>query len=856
MTPNTNDALPGKKRRAKKSRAKDTIDAPDMLGSDAASTQPAPADIVAFGETNDPDSLPSIDPENMVIEIPNDDGTVTINLEPVQKTKRKSKFGDNIAEHLDSMELGRICEDLLEAIGEDDNSRSEWLQQRADGLDLLGLKVEKPGGSNVGSSSTAVAGQSRVRDSILAEACDLFQANSYAELCPSDGPVKAKVVGDDTTETQQLATALEDDLNFYLTGSGPGTAKEYYPDTRKMLWWTGYASGMFKKVYRCPLRRRPVSESVDGADIIVPPNVTDLSNAGRITHVIKMRQSTMKRMQILGVYRDVDLTEPSSNTNPVVAKEGTVTGIAQRTERPIDQDYTIYECYCELDIAGFEHKEKGDNEPSGLPLPYRVTLDKDSRVILEIRRNWVEKDEDYQAKIPFVAFPYTENLGFYGTGLLHRLGNYTTALTAMLRECIDAGMFASFPGFLFAQPAGRQLTNEFRVPPGGGAPIDVSMVGNDISKAVMPLPYKDVSGAMVGLMAQTRENAFRYGGMANTGVAEGKQNAPVGTTLAMIEQATKIEGGVHKALHAAQAQELQLLKELFREDPDALWRGNRRPKLGPNEQVRRQRFIMALESVEIVPASDPNVPSNMHRISKANALLMAAQTAPPGIFDLPAVYKEWGRMMKIASIDSFILPPQQPGPPQLDPLAAAALQIKAQEVAIKGQAVQLKAANDAQDRQSKEAIEAAKLAAQMHGQQSQVTGQMPDPSQEAALQLKARQIDQGDARLAFDMHNAHAERRSKETIKAMDLASRLATHPESQPIVNQEMGNLSEFMMPANQTSPMGGMNDGGEVPEIEHEADSDTGTEIPDSEDVAAILARFVSELQRNEGSNLSTYH
>lgn len=842
MTPST-DALPGKKRRAKKSRAKQDVqgDAPAL----------PMADVIAFGSTDDPASLPQIDPQNQVIEIPNDDGTVTINLAPIEKPKRKSKFGDNLAEQIDSVVLGRICEDLLEAIGEDDNSRSEWLQQRADGLDLLGLKVEKPGGSNVGSSSTAVAGQSRVRDSILAEACDLFQANSYAELCPSDGPVKAKVVGDDTDEAQQLAQALEDDLNFYLTGSGPGTAKEYFPDTRKMLWWVGYASGMFKKVYRCPLRRRPVSESVDGADIIVPPNVTDLSNAGRITHVIKMRQSTMRRMQFLGVYRDVDLTAPTGNINPVVAKEGAITGIATRTERPLDQDYTIYECYCELDIEGFEHKE--DGEASGIPLPYRVTLDKDSRTILEVRRNWKEDDEDQQAKIPFVAFPYTENIGFYGTGLLHRLGNYTTALTAMLRECIDAGMFASFPGFLFAQPAGRQLQNEFRIPPGGGAPIDVSAVGNDITKAVMPLPYKDVSGAMVALMAQTRENAFRYGGMANTGVAEGKQNAPVGTTLAMIEQATKIEGGVHKALHAAQAQELQLLKELFREDPEALWRGNRRPAFGKDDQVRKQRFIAALESADIVPASDPNVPSNMHRIAKANALLMAAQTAPPGIFNLPEVYKSWGKMMKIDNIDQFVMPPQQPGPPQIDPLAAAALQLKAREVATKEQEVQLKAMNDAQNRQSKESIEAAKLAAQMHGQQMSAQDRMnaqPDPNQAAALALKARQIDQGDARLAFDMHNAHAERRSKETVKAMDLASRLATHPESQPIVNQEMAGLSDFMSPAAQ-APTGGMNDGGSVPEPEQE-----NPNIPDSEDIAAILARFVSELQRNESNDISTYH
>ena len=721
-----------KKRRSKKS----VVPAPiiDPVDATAAPAMPtSDVEVIASGTTDDPSALPSFNPEGGVIEIPHDDGTVTIQFAEPEKPKKKSSFDDNLADDIDPNELARIAEDLLEGIQQDDQSRSEWLQQRADGLDLLGIKVERASGGNVGSSATAVAGQSRVKDSILSEAIDLFQANAYAELCPASGPCKVTVVGDETPENEALAQALEDDFNFYLTGSGPDSAKEYYPDTNKMLWWTGYSSGMFKKVYNCPRRERPVSESVDGADLIVPPNVTDLANAGRITHVINMRQNMLRRMQYIGVYREVQLSAPSPSTNPVQDKEGVITGINPRPDREADQDYTLYECYCELDIPGFEHTRKG--EPTGLARPYRVTIDKDSRVILEVRRNWREDDEREQAKIPFVAFPYTTNIGFYGTGLLQRLGNYSMALTAMLRESIDAGMFASFPGFLFAKPMGRQLQNEFRVPPGGGAPIDVSSTGNDINKAVMPLPYKDVSPALVGLMGQTRENAFRYGGMANTGVAEGKQNAPVGTTLAMIEQATKIEGGVHKALHAAQKQEFELLRELFREDPDALWRGNRRPAFGKNLEIRKAKFIAALENCELAPASDPNVASNMHRIAKANAMLQAATTAPPGVFSLPAlkeIYREWAAMMKIESLSKLLDMPNPPQQPQLDPTIAAGLALKAREVAVKEQLAQVqagKAAADAQnaqaDRQSKESIASMQIAERAHAAASSNDGQQP-----------------------------------------------------------------------------------------------------------------------------------
>lgn len=770
------------------------------------------ADVIAFG-TGD---VPTFDPAAGAIEIPTDDGHVIIQLGEPVAPERDKRFDANLAVELaedNPFELGRISSYLLEAVETDERDRSEWLQQRSDGLDLLGQKVEKPGTGNVGTASTSVAGQSTVRDSLLSEACDQFQANSFAELCPSEGPCKVINYGVEDQANDMLAEELEKDFNFYLTT----TAKEYYPDTRKMLWWTGYASGMFKKVYKCPLRNRPVSESVDGAYLLVPSNATDLHNAGRVTHQINMRPSVLRRMQLLGVYRDIDLSQPVQMVNTLAQKTGDVVGMNANPQRPEDQEYTIYECYCELDIDGYEHKVKG--KPTGLALPYRVTIDKDSRQILEIKRNWdpPKDDEDDtlpKAKIPFVMFPYATGLGFYGTGLLHRLGNYSMALTAMLRECIDAGMFASFPGFLFAKPAGRQLQNEFRVPPGGGAPIDVASVGNDINKAVMPLPYKDVSGAMVGLMAQTRENAFRYAGMANTGVAEGKQDAPVGTTLAMIEQATKIEGGVHKALHAAQAEELQLMKELFRDDPEALWRGNKRPALGSDPTTRLQKFQAALENCELVPASDPNVPSGMHRLAKVQALLQLTMGDPQ--INQIEVKKEAAKMLKVDDFDRFVMPAQAPQPGPADMMALAKLQIDKQNADTKAMQVQLQHQH-AQDQLAQQGqVEAAKIAMGHSANASKnapTAPEQPDPFRAMELHLKGRQQNLNEAKLAVDAHNAQLDRDSKESIEAMKIVQTAGVHPESVPLMDEQKNNMSSFLVPAaEQTAQAQGSADGGVI--------------------------------------------
>lgn len=729
----------------------------------------------------------------------NADGSVDIEFNP-PPAATSTKFDDNLALHLSDFDLGRIASSLIDAIDEDIQDREDWLQQRADGMDLLALKVEKPGSGNAGTSATSVPGQSTVRDPIMLEAVLRFQANAFAELCPSGGPCKTVNYGDGSTTADKLAEDLEKDINSYLTA----TAKEYIPDTRRMLFWTGYASGMFKKIYSCPLRRRPVSESVDGADLIVPSNVTDLHNAGRVTHQISMRQAVMKRMQILGVYRKVPLAQPKATTDALKAKEQSLAGVNPSQQRAEDEPYTIYECYCELDLTGFEHHEKGAKEPSGLPLPYRVTIERDSREILEIRRNWREQDEDYTARIPFVAFPYATGIGIYGSGLLHILGNTTMALTAMLREAIDAGMYANFPGALIAAPATRQKNNQLRVAPGSVAPIDIP-ANMRIGDAIMPLPYKDVTPGLFNLMGMMRDVGNRVGGSAEVPVGEGVQNAPVGTTLAMIEQATKVESGVHKALHAAQAEELQQLMELFKDNPEALWMRNRRSALGKTPEERLTRFKQAVEQCDIQPASDPNVSSHMQRMAKAQALKQLTMGNPS--YDQIAVDRHIAAMLRIDDFDRFIAPPQINQGPVIDPAIAARLQIDKQNADTAQMKVALGAEHDKAALASKENVETLKIAA-AHDRAQQSATQGPDPMREAELVLKGRNADFQEMKLAADHQRDAANRTSKETVEAMKIAQAVAVHPLSDPIVDEQLRQMGQYMSPAQS----GRMADGGSV--------------------------------------------
>ena len=647
-----------------------------------------------------------VNPKSPYVKVELPDGSVTISFGGPQKSEEEGEedFHENLAMHLDNSSLGQISSELVRLIEQDNESRQELLQQYVMGLDLLGTKIETPR-SNASDGSTAVEGQATVRHPLLLESIVRFQANARGELLPSSGPVKIRNDGLGSANIDAQAEALEKDFNHYLTV----TASEYYPDTERMFFALGFGGTAFKKVYYCPIRRRPVSEFVSIPEIIVSNAETTVSTAQRITHVIKMSPSTLKRLQLVGMYRNVSL---SSNTlskgNVVEEKIEQLQGVIPRNMSNTDnQPREIYECYCELDLPGYEHED--DEGPTGLQLPYRVTIDKTSSEILEIRRWWKEDDEQCLRRQVFVDYIFVPGFGFYGLGLLHLVGNTTMALTAGWRLCIDNGMFANFPGFLYAKQAGRQNTNEFRIPPGGGMPIDTA--GQPIQSAIMPLPYRSVDGQFLNLLQLIETSGQRMASTSETNVGEGNAEAPVGTTIALIEQAQKVISAVHKRMHAAQAREFQLLKDLFKECPEAFWENNKYPAY----QWTPETLITALDNINLVPVADPNTPSHAVRIQKAMAIKQLQQ-ANPQLYDPKKVDERILTMLGIEDAMDLFAPPMPPDDgannPQMIQAQAKMLDSEAKMAEVKVKAIdsQADAQNRTADRESKERIAMMQLA--------------------------------------------------------------------------------------------------------------------------------------------------
>lgn len=616
-------------------------------------------DVQIDRDGEDMGDIPEMDEKGAILKIDHGDGSITLSLDgkpimdPADVDGQPAGWFDNLAEKLDAIELARISEDLLQGVEDDLTSRNEWIDDRAQGIKLLGLKIELPGLQGTGDGAP-IEGMSKVRHPLLQEAVLRFQANARSELLPTDGPVKIRDDANGTTTNRdEIANAFEKDMNHYLTV----TAREYYPDTDRMLLLLGFGGTSFKKVFFCPLRNRPASDSVDADNLIVNNSATDLSTAMRITHRVNLKPSTVKRLQILGVYRDVDLSTPNQIT-PDAAAEAMASqqGIATTATKPEDRDREIYEIYCELDIKGHEHKYKG--KVTGLEIPYRVTIDVSSKEILSITRNYDEPEMGMlpEARTTFVKYTFVPGLGFYDIGLLHILGNTTNAVTAAWRELLDAGMYANFPGFLISDVGARQNTNIFRVPPGGGAQVKTG--GQKISDAIMPLPYKEPSQALMGLVQNMSETGMRVGGTSELQVGEGRADAPVGTTLAMIEQATKILNAVHKRMHSAQAEEFSLLVQCFREHPESFWERNRKPTIAWNEDL----FMQALTDVELVPQADPNTSSHAQRLMKVMALKQL-QSSSPDMYDGLAIDKAALRAIGWSNPEQFLKPEDQRGQP-------------------------------------------------------------------------------------------------------------------------------------------------------------------------------------------------
>ena len=704
--------------------------------------------------------------------------TVSLDGTPLQdaaQSKKQEGHYANLAEEIPDAVLSSIVEDLLLGIDEDLESRRDWIEQRAQGQNLLGLKIEIPNVQGA-SDGAPVEGMSKVRHPLLAEAVLRFQANSRAAFLPTEGPVKIR--NDDTNATSNedaLANVLEKDLNHYLTVK----ATEYYPDTEKMLFQAGFGGDGFKKVYTCPLRNRPVSESVDADDLIVNESATDLGNAIRVTQRIMMKPSTVKRMQIVGAYRDIPLGQAVAPTlDPLKEAQKEQQGIrAAGLRNPKDQEREIYECYCELDIPGFEHKD-ADGQVTGLPIPYRVSIDKSDRKGLAIVRNYAPPiaDELPTAKKVFVKFPFAPGPGFYDIGLLHILGNTTNAATAAWRLMLDNGMFANFPGFLTAKASSRQNTNIFRIPPGGSAQIETG--GMPIGQFAMALPYNTQQmPPLMALVQEIVETGRRIGGTAEVQVGEGRADVPVGTVLAMIEQAIKVMDAVHKRMYSAFAEEFQLLLELFKQNPRALCQCKSKTAWD------LPKIEAALANCSLVPQADPNTSSSGQRMLKIMGLIQL-QGQFPTLMDPVKICTTAIASMGWSNPQEFMVPPQAQAapPPQL---------IQAQaELADKQKATDAKT-TEAQAKM----IQAQGFAAKAHaeaqtagldgGQGAPAPGPEPispfDIAKAEAMTLdaktRAKEVGLKERQMVVEDQNRDQDRHAKELDTRVDLAKDLLTAP-------------------------------------------------------------------------------
>ena len=754
---------------------------------------PAPAgaasndDIVIDVAEDAPDDL-QVNDEGEVLRIEHGDGSVTISMNDkpllpgLGHNRGPQDWFRNLAEEIGEDQLGSVAEELLRGVADDEQSRKDWIDTVATFVKLLGVTIEVPNVSGA-TDGAPVEGMSRVRHPLLLESVLRFQANARGEFLPADGPMKIRNDSSDGVESELLAGALEKDMNHYLTAH----ATEYYPDTDRMFFRLGLEGTAFKKVYRCPLRMRPVSETVTAENLIVSNDATDIANARRVTHRLMMSPTTLRRMQIIGAYRDVELGTPVEPQLDEAQREmRRQQGVTDTTLNPDDRDRQLYEIYCELDLAGYEHQWKG--RPSGLEIPYRVTVDVTSRKVLSLVRDFDEPDDDEtlpKRRETFVQFQYVPGFGFYSLGLGHILGNTTNAITAAWREMLDNGMFANFPGFLIAKAATRQQTSIIRVPPGGGQPVDT--LGKPINQSIMPLPYNTTQmPPLMQLVESMATTGARIGGTAEIQVGEGKQDAPVGTTLALIDQATKIENSVHKRVHTAQAQEFKLLVGLFREHPEDFLRCEKKGFSG--QTWDEQTFLTALSSCDLVPQADPNTSSQLQRLMKAMGIKQL-QSASQSLYDPIAVDSYALKTMGVNNPSQFFVPPGAMGapPPQLQQMQA---EMKAKQQQADARTTDANAR--AQVAQAKLAETQAKI--QQGGFARAGAGQQVDtPLDAAEMRIKAedaatRRMDahtRAQAMIAkareaaLQSHDRAEDRQAEARSDQVDLAKALMAHHAS-----------------------------------------------------------------------------
>jgi hypothetical protein len=584
-----------------------------------------PESIFSAGQGDEPDlEIEIVNPDSVSIET--EDGGMIIDFDPEMGPMGAEMHDSNLAEFIDEGDLYKIASDLVGSFKADKESRSDWERTYVEGLDLLGLKHED--------RTTPWDGACGVFHPLLTESVIKFQSQAIQELFPAGGPVKTSVVGVIDSEKENQANRVQDYLNYLLTEK----MTEYRSETERMLFSLPLAGSAFRKVYYDPNMGRPCSMFVPAEDFVVSYGASDLSTCERSTHVMKRSANDVRKLQVAGFYLDVDLPAPAPDYDDIERKYNQLTGDSANYD--MDYRHTILEMHVDLDLVGFEDTNKG--EPTGIMLPYVVSIDLSSRTILSIRRNWYETDERKMKREHFVHYQYMPGLGFYGFGLIHMIGGLAKSATSLLRQLVDAGTLANLPGGLKARGL-RIKGDDTPIMPGEFRDVDVP--GGSIKENISFLPYKEPSTVLYQLMGDIVEEGRRFASAADVKAADMNAEAPVGTTLAILERSMKVMSAVQARMHASMRSELRLLSNVVRDFG---------PESYPYDQEDKPLVAEDFDDrVDIIPVSDPNAGTMAQRIMQYQAALQLAQQAPE-MYDMPLLHRQMLEILNIRDADKIV----------------------------------------------------------------------------------------------------------------------------------------------------------------------------------------------------------
>ena len=577
-----------------------------------------------------PQGLEALDMPDMEIEIENPDavridtGDIEIEMYPAKETA--DDFDANLAEFMDEGVLDSLGSDLIDDFEKDQRDRKEWVQTYVDGLKLLGLKYEE--------RTEPWLGACGVFHPMLTESVVRFQAEGIMETFPAAGPVKTQIIGKETPEKEDSSRRVQADMNYQLTD----VMTEYRPEHEKLLWSLPIAGSAFKKVYYDPSKGRQMAVFIGAEDIVVPYGAKDIESAERVTHIMRKTENEMIKLQQAGFYRDIELGEPSVELDDIEQQKAKEDGMSAIQ----DDRYRVLEMHVDMDLPGYEDKDK-HGEPTGIALPYVVSVEKGTGKILSIRRNWYEGDQLHLKRQHFVHYQYIPGFGFYGYGLIHLIGGYAKSATMIIRQLVDAGTLSNLPGGLKSRGL-RIKGDDTPIQPGEFRDVDVP--SGSIRDNILPLPYKEPSQVLFALFQNIVQEGRAFASSGDLNVSDMSANAPVGTTLALLERTLKVMGAVQSRMHYSMKQEFKLLKVIIADyTPESY-------DYEPEEGTARAKKS-DYDTVTVIPVSDPNASTMAQKVVQYQAVLQLAQSAPQ-LYNMPLLHRQMIEVLGVKNANKLI----------------------------------------------------------------------------------------------------------------------------------------------------------------------------------------------------------